>query len=646
MPFFPDPGDDMPVPAPERPARSSGDRRRLKTWWVAAAAVASVVAFALSGIPGGTFAHWSETGLQPSSVFTAGSINAATAIAPSPAVTFSAGTTEKVGGLTITNAGTVDATYTTTTTATGSSALASGVQVVVWKSTAAAGCTTPTSPVTGTWASFPVLTGSLSAGASQFYCVKTILTTPVGLASNTSVTGTFTTSMKRTSWTSSSTSAVVQTFVDAAPSAPTGLSFSATTQSTTTLNWTASTDDVAVTGYDIYNGSTLIGSTTGATSFAITGLASSSTYTYTVRAKDGAAHTSAAASASVTTLTATPPTSWSQLVNTKSGLCIDAKGAGTTNFAPLVQNTCSNPASTNQTWQFQAATAGYYTVVPRHTTAVVWDIEAASGNNAARVILYGPHGGVNQQWSVRLVAPDTYQFMARNSGKCMSVIGGSTAIDVGYEQVDCDATDPAQTFSFREVDTTAPTTPTLSGSLSGTTASLSWSASTDAVGVTGYVVYRNGVQVGTTTASVRTFSNTGLAAGNTYTYTVRARDAAGNLSTLSNTVSVSTVPALTCASSASPSWMATYSWSTPTGVDLSTLKYNVYVNNVRVTNVADGWNSYVQLTSSNVPTTIPNGRSTVSVMRIMPNGSEAPIGTGVVNIQQFQTTTSRTFACG
>ena len=635
----------MSAPASERPATPAAARKRsLKPLWVAAAAIASVVALALSGTPGGTMAQWSETGSQPASLFTAGSINAATAVAPSPAVTFSAGTTEKVGGLTITNAGTVDATYTTTTTATGSSALAGGVQVVVWKSTAAAGCTTPVSPVTGTWSSFPVLTGTLGAGASQFYCVKTNLTTPVGLASNTSVTGTFTTAMKRNTWTSSSTAAVVQTFVDAPPSTPTGLGFSGTTQTTTTLTWTASTDDVAVTGYDIYNGATLIGSTTGATTFPVTGLSSSTTTTFSVRAKDGAAHTSAPASASVTTLTAAPPSGWHRLVNTKSGLCIDAKGAGTVNFSPLVQNTCSNPAPMNQTWTFSGPNAdGYYTVVPRHTSMVVWDIEAASGDNAARVILYGPHGGVNQQWTVRLVAPDTYQFMARNSSKCMAVIGGSLAVDVGYEQVTCNAADPAQTFSFREVDTTAPTTPTLSGSLNGTTASLSWSASTDATGVTGYVVYRNGVQVGETTAAVRTFSNTGLTSGSTYAYTVRAKDAAGNLSPASNSVSLAVIPSLSCSSS---TWMATYSWTPPAGVPQSSLRYNLYVNGVKLTHSADGWNSYVQLTQYNVPSTIPLGRSTVLVTRILSDGSETAIGTGVVNITLYPMTTTRTYNCG
>src|SRR3989475_11079357 len=49
------------------------------------------------------------------------------------------------------------------------------------------------------------------------------------------------------------------------------------------------------------------------------------------------------------------------------------------------------------------------------------------------------------------------------------------------------------------VDTTAPSTPTgLTGATAGSTgASLSWSASTDNVGVTAYILLRNGVQVAT-----------------------------------------------------------------------------------------------------------------------------------------------------
>ena len=55
--------------------------------------------------------------------------------------------------------------------------------------------------------------------------------------------------------------------------------------------------------------------------------------------------------------------------------------------------------------------------------------------------------------------------------------------------------------------------------------SLSWTASTDNVGVTGYQIFRNGAQVGTSTTT--SFTNTGLAASTAYSFTVKATDAAG-----------------------------------------------------------------------------------------------------------------------
>ena len=87
-----------------------------------------------------------------------------------------------------------------------------------------------------------------------------------------------------------------------APSTPLNLAASATTQTTTTLSWSASTDNVAVTGYDIYQGATLLGNV-ASTSANITGLVASTTYTFTVKAKDAAGNTSASSnSVSVTTL--------------------------------------------------------------------------------------------------------------------------------------------------------------------------------------------------------------------------------------------------------------------------------------------------------------------------------------------------------
>ncbi|MEK0316084.1 PA14 domain-containing protein [Cohnella sp. 56] len=91
-----------------------------------------------------------------------------------------------------------------------------------------------------------------------------------------------------------------------APAAPTGLTSPSKTSSSVSLSWTASTDNVGVTGYDIYRGTTLAGSVNGTTtSFTDTGLAASTAYTYTVKAKDAAANVSAASNA-VTVTTDAP----------------------------------------------------------------------------------------------------------------------------------------------------------------------------------------------------------------------------------------------------------------------------------------------------------------------------------------------------
>ncbi|WP_433513497.1 glycosyl hydrolase family 18 protein [Nonomuraea sp. CA-143628] len=89
-------------------------------------------------------------------------------------------------------------------------------------------------------------------------------------------------------------------------------------------------------------------------------------------------------------------------------------------------------------------------------------------------------------------------------------------------------------------DTTAPSVP---GNLrsTGTTSSsvsLAWDASTDNVGVTGYDVYRGSTQVTTVTGT--SYTDSGLAAATSYTYTVRARDAAGNVSAAGNSVTATT----------------------------------------------------------------------------------------------------------
>lgn len=89
-------------------------------------------------------------------------------------------------------------------------------------------------------------------------------------------------------------------------------------------------------------------------------------------------------------------------------------------------------------------------------------------------------------------------------------------------------------------DTTAPSAPaglTASGKTS-TSVTLSWSASTDNVGVTGYQVFKNGALVASVTSTTATISD--LSGNTTYTFTVKARDMAGNLSASSAALNVTT----------------------------------------------------------------------------------------------------------
>jgi len=92
------------------------------------------------------------------------------------------------------------------------------------------------------------------------------------------------------------------------------------------------------------------------------------------------------------------------------------------------------------------------------------------------------------------------------------------------------------------VDTQAPSAPTnlVADNITQTTLDLSWTASTDNVGVTGYNVYQDGNLLGTVTGTTAQVTN--LTANTAYSFYVKAKDNAGNISAASNTVNVTTLP--------------------------------------------------------------------------------------------------------
>ena len=91
------------------------------------------------------------------------------------------------------------------------------------------------------------------------------------------------------------------------------------------------------------------------------------------------------------------------------------------------------------------------------------------------------------------------------------------------------------------IDTQAPTVPSgvTASAVATTQIDISWNASTDNVGVSGYRLFRDGIPIATTTLT--TYADTGLSPGTSYTYFVQAFDAALNISSSSATATATTL---------------------------------------------------------------------------------------------------------
>ncbi|PRB04144.1 peptidase M4 [Chryseobacterium sp. MYb7] len=135
-----------------------------------------------------------------------------------------------------------------------------------------------------------------------------------------------------------------------APTAP-QLAASSTTQNSTVLSWSGATDNVGVTGYDVYQGLSLLGSTSAAT-YSVTGLSPATSYNFTVKAKDAAGNIS--------------PASNAVNVTTQSG-------GSTTNYCPSSANSTADERISNVTFaninNTSTGTAGY-----ENFTSVIGDV--------------------------------------------------------------------------------------------------------------------------------------------------------------------------------------------------------------------------------------------------------------------------------
>jgi chitodextrinase len=242
-----------------------------------------------------------------------------------------------------------------------------------------------------------------------------------------------------------------------------------------------------VTGYKIYRNGTQIATAT-TTSYSNTGLAASTTYTYTVSAYDAAGNVSGqSAAVSATTQAATD----TQAPSVPAG----------------VTATAVSSSQINLTWTASTDNVGV-------TGYKVF----RNGSQIATVM--------TTSYSNTGLAESTFYSYTVSAYDAAENVSGQSASASATTKV--------------AADTQSPTVPAslLATAISTSQINLSWTASSDNVGVTGYKVYRNGTRIATTTRT--SYSNTRLKASKSYTYTISAYDAAGNVSGQSVTASATT----------------------------------------------------------------------------------------------------------
>ncbi|MFD1147737.1 PQQ-dependent sugar dehydrogenase [Saccharothrix hoggarensis] len=264
------------------------------------------------------------------------------------------------------------------------------------------------------------------------------------------------------------------------------------------------------------------------------------------------------------------------LVNRNSGKALDVYNLATNDGARISQYTRNDGAW--QQWQFVDSGGGYYRLKSRHSGKV---LDFPSTADRAGLIQWSDHNGTNQQFRLADSAGGFVRLLNRASGKAVDVLDFSTADGAQLIQwPDTGGANQQWQLVKLGADTTSPTAPAnpRTSNLTCSSVTLSWSASTDDVGVAFYDIYHDGQQM-TSVPGSSLSANLTVVPGATWGLYVNARDAAGNVSQASPTVTI-TVPQ--CQADTQPP-------TTPTGVTATaagttvTLRWSPSTDNVGVT---------------------------------------------------------------
>lgn len=386
-----------------------------------------------------------------------------------------------------------------------------------------------------------------------------------------------------------SASASATTLDSSAPTAPGAPTFTNITMTSATASWAAATDDVGVTGYDYRLDSGAWQSLGNVLTRGLTGLSAATSYTFQVRARDAANNIGPASSATFTTPDTSAPSApgtptfsnvamnsaianWTAANDNVEVVGYDYRlGSGNWEALGNVSSVglTGLSAATSYTFQVRArdaannvgpASSGNFTTTDTSAPTAPGGLTASAPSSTTVNLSWTASSDNVAVTGYKIFRSGTQIGTSSTTSYADNTTSGRTTYSYTVSAYDAAGNNSPQAsaVSITTPDTIAPGTPTglTAAAASPTQVNLSWNGvgDTGGSGLAGYRIYRNGSHIHSTTGT--TYSDTGVAAGTAYSYTVAAYDNAGNVSGQSNAASVTTpVPLQATINRTSWSWL-------------------------------------------------------------------------------------------
>ena len=414
------------------------------------------------------------------------------------------------------------------------------------------------------------------------------------------------------------------------PSAPTNVNASDVTETSVKITWTASTDNVEVAGYNIYvDGAKVNESLVTSTEYMLTGLKAGTEYKVVVEAVDTSNNTQKSEAVTVETVDITAPDAptnveASEITETSAKITWTASTdnvevAGYNIYVDEVKINESLVTVTEYTLTDLKAGTEYKVVVEAVDTSsntqsseavTVKTVDTTKPSSPSEVAVGKiTHNSAEVTWqeSTDNVGVTGYNIYLNNKLvntspvtelRCeLTALEAETEYQVKVEALDeagnTSVSDPISFTTKTAPDNEAPTAPggVAVSSITDNSAVVSWTASTDNVGVAGYNIYLNDNKINALPVTELQFQLTGLAAETEYQVRIEAVDGAGNTSS-SGSISFATealqtsdneaptVPSGVAVSGITES-TAVVSWTESTD-NVGVAGYNIYLNDNKV----------------------------------------------------------------